>query len=131
MPGWATTSPRWSAARSSPWRLMAVRCPAPALCCASLCTWMPRTLAWMRWGRTSTVSPTVTCPDTRVPVTTLPNPFMVKTRSTGIRNNPLSPRSPIRRASSSMAAESSAIPWPDTADTGMIGAPSRKVAFMN
>ncbi|OPY07300.1 MAG: hypothetical protein A4E67_01261 [Syntrophaceae bacterium PtaB.Bin038] len=77
------------------------------------------------------MSPTLTRPDTRVPVTTLPNPFMVKTRSTGIRKNPLSTRSPIRRAVSSMAAASSATPSPVTAETGMIGAPSRKVVFRN
>ena len=62
---------------------------------------------------------------------TVPKPFMVKTRSTGRRKRLEGGRSGICRASASRAWVNSGSPWPVTAETGMMGAFSRKVPRVN
>ena len=62
-------------------------------------------------------------PEARVPVTTVPKPFMVKTRSTGSLKIPSSVLPGILPAAVSMAAASSSLPLPVTAEKGMMGAP--------
>ncbi len=66
-----------------------------------------------------------------VPVITVPNPLMVKTRSTGNRKIPPEERSSISPESLSRTVVNSEIPWPVADETGRIGAPSKKVPFKN
>ena len=53
---------------------------------------MPRTRAARSSGNTTTSSPTATAPPSNVPVTTVPKPFTVNTRSIGKRNTPVCAR---------------------------------------
>ncbi len=74
---------------------------------------------------TTSSSPTARLPDTSVPVTTAPNPLMVKTRSTGSRTTPARCRRGGWPASAAKAGRRSSRPCPVSAETGMIGAASR------
>ena len=87
-PGETSTSPLDTASISTPERLTAVLVPAIASFSGFPCTWMPRTRAVAPRGMIATSSPDLTPPDMRVPVTTVPNPFIVKTRSIGRRKIP-------------------------------------------
>src|SRR2546428_523537 len=64
-------------------------------------------------------------PDTNVPVTTVPNPFIVKTRSIGRRVTPSTGRPPTCALTSASARRNASRPSPVLADTGTMGAPSR------
>jgi len=73
-------------------------------------------------GRIRTVAPSRSSPDQTVPVTTVPVPFTVKTRSIGRRK-----RSPVGFCGTDLAMElradrSSGIPLPVVAETGTITA---------
>ncbi len=65
-----------------------------------------------------------------MPVTTVPNPFMEKARSTGRNAGPSAGRSGTSAASRAISATSAASPSPVVADTGTIGLASRKVPFV-
>ena len=65
--------------------LSATRCPALAFSTAAECTCTPRTRPARPDGSTSTGSSRFTSPDHSVPVTTVPAPAIVNTRSTGRR----------------------------------------------
>ncbi len=129
MSGAARIFPRSTASFSMPCRLTAVLWPAQAVSAAALWTWIPRIFARTFWGRRSTPSPTRMLPETRVPVITVPNPRMVKTRSMGSLKNPDSGRSSMGAMIFSRAARSSGSPCPVTEDRGMMGLSSRKVSF--
>ena len=119
-----TMSPRWiaSLATASPARFRAQRCPARPWVACRFCAWMPRTRAAIPDGLIVTRSPTATCPDSTVPVTTVPAPCRVKLRSTARRK----PASAVRWATCASAAIRAArrlsTPSPVSDDTGMIGA---------
>ena len=63
-----------------------------------------------------------------VPVTTVPNPLTVKTRSMGSRGSWSVSRWGTASARARSAARRSSSPWPVLADTGRIGAPARNVS---
>ena len=81
----------------------------------------------LAWGRPRRARPGRRVPAVSVPVTTVPNPLIVKTRSIGRRKVASVPRGRHRRARARRArARSSSSPSPVFAETGTIGAPSRK-----
>ena len=121
----------WPRRRSSFFRsgtFSAVRRPVHERGSFCPCTCTPRTRAVSPSGNTSTWSPTCTCPDSTVPAITVPKPCMVNTRSTGMRNTPLSWRGVTCLARSVSARRSVSIPACVTADTGMMGASARKLS---
>jgi len=79
-------SPRLTESLSSPWKLIAVLVPASTLSTLLPWTWIPRTFEVIFDGNIMMLSPVFTLPDARVPVITVPKPFMEKTLSTGSRN---------------------------------------------
>ncbi len=85
VPARPSTLPRSTAARSTPCRLTAVRWPALEAGTAWPWVCSPRTLACSPPGNTSTRSSTRSRPAISVPVTTVPKPLMVNTRSMGSR----------------------------------------------
>ncbi len=90
-------------------------------------TCSPRTFAIVPPGRIATSSPVATVPPITVPVTTVPNPFIEKERSTGRRNRSEESFPGIPAAIRSRTATSSGSPCPVAAETRTIGAPSRNV----
>ena len=56
---------------------------------------------------------------------TVPKPFMLNTRSTGMRKYPASSSTDSPASRSSMISFSRSIPWPDTDETRTTGASSR------
>ena len=106
-PGRVTTSPRARALFSTPAMLTARR--APGVPSVTLCLWVcrPRMRPRCPPGWISTSCPTRRVPCCRVPVTTVPKPVMVKTRSMGRRGRPMS-RNSSRLLCSSSAASSAA-----------------------
>ena len=83
--GGVSIMPRASSAVSTPARFSAVRCPAMACSAAAPCTCTPRTRTRLPAGWTCSSCSLWTVPEISVPVTTVPKPFMVKTRSMGRR----------------------------------------------
>ena len=84
-PAMASVMPRARSSVETPARFSAVRCPAMAASAGEPCTCTPRTRTRLPAGKTSISSSLRIVPATRVPVTTVPKPFMVKTRSIGRR----------------------------------------------
>ena len=123
----ASTSPRDSSLFSTPVRLAATRLPGPAFSTLSLWRWSPRMRTGRVPGTISISSPTLIDPSTRVPVTTVPNPLMRKTRSMGRRGRPRSGRGSAWSRSASRAVTSSGMPSPVTAETSTMRAPSSDV----
>ena len=122
LPGGASTSPRFTSSFSMPARLTATRPPGNATSALRPCCWTPRTrTVWPR-GSTSSSSPGDRDPSTRVPVTTVPKPLIVKARSIGSLGRPSSARAPRPDRTSSSAALSASRPRPVEALTGTIGA---------
>ncbi len=121
-PGAASVMPRASSSVATPARFNAVRSPAIACSAAAPWTCTPRMRNRRAAGNNSTSSSLRTAPETRVPVTTVPNPFMVKTRSMGKRRSAaesLAGTSAAMRASSRRRSSS---PAPVRALTATIGA---------
>src|SRR5438876_183915 len=127
VPAMPMTSPRSTAARSRPWRFTAVRWPATERSTAWPCAWSPRIFATSPRGKTSTRSSTPSAPAASVPVTTVPKPLIVNTRSMGSRGSCSVPRAGTVAARRRNVARSSSSPAPVLADTGTTGAPSRNV----
>ena len=98
-----TTEPRPTAPLSSPGKASAVRLPGSAVRLCSPCTSMLLTRDVSPPGSTRTTSPTATEPLHVDPVTTVPAPETLKTRSTGSRN-----RSREERTTAFLAASTSA-----------------------
>ncbi len=129
-PGWASTCPREMAEASTPGRFTAVRWPAEARGAPWpwTCTVRARSSPTAGEGGTSaSASPSETVPERSVPVTTVPNPFSVKARSTGRKSGPSAGRSGTSAASAASASTRRGSPSPVRAETGTMGAPSRKV----
>ena len=120
-PGRVTTSPRARALFSTPAMLTARR--APGVPSVTLCLWVcrPRMRPRCPPGWISTSCPTRRVPCCKVPVTTVPKPVIVKTRSMGRRGRPMS-RSSSRRCAHSTRyrarARMSDSPAPVTAEQG-------------
>ena len=125
--GSARMSPRMRSFLSTPIRLAATRLPGPTFSTFSLWRCSPRTRTKRPPGTTSISSPTPIEPSTSVPVTTVPKPLIVNTRSTGSRGRPESGRSGELARSWSRAATSSGSPVPVTAETASTGEPSSDV----
>ena len=109
--------------RSAPLRATAVLAPGADRASDAPCDSIDRTRASRPDGRSLTASPTATDPEIAVPVTTVPVPATVNTRSTGRRNRSLASRPPRARATSARRARSSSMPRPVLADV-TIGAPN-------
>ena len=120
-------SPRTRSFLSTPIRLAATRLPGPTFSTFSLWRCNPRTRTKRPPGTTCISSPTPIEPSTSVPVTTVPKPLIVNTRSTGSRGRPESGRSGELARSWSRAATSSGSPVPVTAETASTGEPSSDV----
>ena len=112
-------------ATSAPVRLTATRCPARASDRPSPCTCRPRTFTTRPDGCNRSSSSTLSRPTMSVPVTTVPKPFMEKTRSIGSRGGPSHGRAPADRANVASVRRRSGSPAPVRADTARTGAPSR------
>ena len=123
MPGGASTSPRATSSFSTPVTLTATRPPGDAASTFRPCCWRPRTRTVRPRGTISSSSPTDKTPSTRVPVTTVPNPLIVKARSMGSRGRPTSALSFAPARMPSRPASSSSRPCRVTAETGTIVAP--------
>ena len=76
-------------------------------------------------------SPTPIRPEMEVPVTTTPNPFMLKTRSTGRRNGPWASENSLPRTRVSSTCRTSSSPSPVVEETATMGASSRKLPARN
>ncbi len=85
-----STSPRFNCEVATPVRLAATRLPGVAVSTRVLCVCRPRTRDFKPEGTISTSCPTRSEPSINVPVTTVPEPAMVKTRSMRSRGLPLS-----------------------------------------
>ena len=101
--------------------------PGPAS--PTVCPWFcsSRTRTRRPSGYASRTSPVRTRPSTRLPVTTVPWPRTVNTRSTGSRHASCDRSSPPAETSRAMSSLSAPTPSPVTAETHATGAPSRKV----
>ena len=113
-----------------PLRLAATRLLGPTDWTFWLWRCRPRIRTSRPPGTTSISSPTLSEPSTRVPVTTVPNPLIVKTRSIGNRGRPESSRRDDFSSSASSAAVSWARPAPVTAETGITFEPSSEVPLI-
>ncbi|PMQ15731.1 hypothetical protein JaAD80_13980 [Janthinobacterium sp. AD80] len=84
--------PRSMRSRAMPARFSARRWPAMPVSAARFCAWMLRTRACASPGTSCRVSPVAAMPASAVPVTTVPCPDKVNTRSTPRRNKRRSSR---------------------------------------
>ena len=117
--------PRCSSSSSIPARFTAVRWPATACATAAPPECRPRTRSLRCCGNSSTSSSVRTEPETSVPVTTVPKPFITKARSIGRRKWRVEFLPGADFAAPSIAAFSASRPAPVFALTSTIGAPSR------
>ena len=105
---------------------MAHRCPG---CTASVgLPWRcsPRAFVGRSDGMKRSSSPVLQPPEMTVPVTTVPCPFMLNTRSTGRRKMSLRRWGGSSSAMCTMCSRSASTPSPVADETGKMGAPSRK-----
>ncbi len=123
-----TVAPRAIARRSAPVSATAVRSPARASATSRPCTWSDRIRASGPFGRTWTRSPCASVPDQSVPVTTVPVPCRVKTRSTGSRATSTALRRLPRRAATRSVSRRASRPVPAVAEVPTRGAPAYRVS---
>ena len=121
-PGTVNTIPRRKSPTSRPVKLTATRLPGATLSCFLLCICKPRTRLLRPPGWISTSWPTPKRPSISVPVTTVPKPLILNTRSIGRRGLPISVRGCTSASKVSNAFKSSLRPTLVRADTGTIGA---------
>src|SRR6266498_4796535 len=126
-PGRTNTSPRSRSALAVADRFTATRLTGSATSRVRLCVCSPRIRARWPEGRTSASCPTAIEPPVSVPVTTVPAPRMVNTRSMNWRGLASRPGRGARATRSSSAARSSSIPSSLAAEHATIGAPSSRV----
>ena len=126
-PGAARKSPGRTSSVDTAFRLRATRCPASARSTGSPCTCTLRTRVRRPEGSTSTSSPVRADPLHRVPVTTVPAPLMLNTRSTGRRRREPAFARRVVRAARVRASCSSGSPAPVRLDTGTISASAKGV----
>ena len=98
--------------RSTPGSARATRWPASARSTGRSCTWTLRTRTSTPAGSARSSSPSPIDPDQRVPVTTVPIPLSVNTRSTYSRVGRSGGRCSTRSATSESAARRSSRPSP-------------------
>ena len=108
-----------------------MRWPATARWTAWLCDWMPRTFVLIPFGRTSTSCSVLMAPESRVPVMTVPKPFMVNTRSMGRRRMPFDDLGETSFASLSSSRTRAGRFSAVLDETGTIGDFSRNVPLTN
>ncbi|MDR8883436.1 hypothetical protein FEP62_05253 [Burkholderia multivorans] len=122
----ATVSPRSMSALSMPARFSAQRSPAQPASTGRFCAWMLRTRTSRAVRAIASVSPFFTRPANAVPVTTVPCPASVNTRSTASRNSPSSRRARQASAASARCRFSAATPGSSAtvARVSKIGAPA-------
>ncbi len=120
-PGTASTWPLPNRSRSTPTRFAATRETGHASASDCLWVWSDRTRLRMPAGTISTSSPTCKQAPARVPVTTVPAPLIVNTRSRCSRPR-ASSAGPAWSSIVSRAAASASMPLPVSEDTGTIGA---------
>ena len=125
--GAASTSPRSRSLLSAPMRFAATRLPGPTSSTFSLWRCSPRMRTILPPGTTSISSPTLIDPSASVPVTTVPKPLMVNTRSIGSRARPESARPAAVSSNESSVEISSRRPSPLTEETATTGAISRDI----
>ena len=130
-PGRVSTSPRFNWSIATPTRLAATRLPGSTVSRRALWVCSPRSRDFKPAGTISTSWPTESEPSISVPVTTVPEPAMVKTRSMGRRGRPRSLRGAALPSCSSMVEISAGIPSPVRAETATMGEPAREVAPIN
>ena len=133
-PGGVSTCPRRRSSVDSPARLTATRVPGSASSRSRRCVCRPRMRAVGPSGVASTLSPTRSRPSSSVPVTTVPKPAIVKTRSMPSRGRPMSRGSgvPSRAASSVSFSASRPCRSPDGgAAVRTIGAPASVVVSIS
>src|SRR5213082_3425003 len=128
-PGRARIDPRASSFFSTPLRFAATRFPGPTESTFWLCRCKPRIRTTRPPGTTSISSPTLIGPSTSVPVTTVPKPLIVNTRSIGRRGRPESGRAGDFSSSASRASTRSERPCRLGAETLMTEASSREVPW--
>ena len=117
--GETTQSPRAASARSTPVRFNAQRSPAIACAAVFPSFWMPRTRTSIPAGESISLSPAAAAPLNTVPVTTVPLPATLKTRSTAKRKcRPCCPSRPRVLAEAARAERSDSMPAPEIAETG-------------
>ena len=127
-PGLVRTLPRCNWDVVTPTRLADTLLPGPTLSTRALCVCKPRNRVFKPTGAISTSCPTEREPSINVPVTTVPAPAIVKTRSISKRGRPRSFLGSARARSSSITATSSFKPSSFTAETATMGAPDRVVS---
>ena len=111
-PGSTSASPRASSDRSIPGSETATRCPASARSTGRSCTCTVRTRTSSPSGSTRSASPSPIDPDHSVPVTTVPIPRSVKTRSIQSRVALVDGARSTASAARASAARSSSRPAP-------------------
>ena len=120
-----------SLVKSGPAMFNAQRSPASPDLESLFCAWIARTRTSIPWGVSIKRSPTAACPAYTVPVTTKPDPVMVKARSMARRKLPALERRSTLRAAATRCIFNSTTPSPVMPDTGKIGAPARLVPSIN
>ncbi len=126
-PGATSQHPRSTSSRSTPCSATAVRWPASAASTVAPCTCTRRTRTVRPSGSSSSVSPIAMRPRHSVPVTTVPKPSTVNTRSTGRRAGSSAARLGSSASAASRAASSSGVPAPVTALNSTMGAAASAV----
>ncbi|MNQ71176.1 hypothetical protein D3C85_858380 [compost metagenome] len=121
--------PRSMRSRSMPARFSANLWPAMPVSAARFCAWMLRTRACAPPGASCSMSPTCARPASAVPVTMVPCPDKVNTRSTPRRNKRRSSRCGKLRATCVRCASKAATPASSSrlAAVGKIGLPASGV----
>ncbi len=126
-PGCARTSPRPIPSREVPARFAATLETGYAVSTRRWWVWSVRILERDPDGRSSTSSPTAIGPPVSVPVTTVPEPLIVNTRSTCWRGRASRSGAGAPPSIASNASMSSSIPSPDRDEHATIGVPSSAV----
>ena len=123
-PGAARVSP-FLTEPASPESSRAARFPASSRSAPTPWRWSSRTRTVPGPGYSASTSPGDTCPADTVPAATVPRPGREKRRSTSSRKGRSTLR--LRGGRAAMARRRASSPSPVLAETGRMGAPSRKV----
>ena len=126
-PGVVSKSPRFICEVAMPLRLAATRLPGLAVSIGALWLCSPRKRDFRPAGTISISCPRESEPSINVPVTTVPEPAMVNTRSIGSLGLPMSFLGSAELRSWSMAEIRSGRHSPVDADTAIIDASERVV----
>ena len=122
-----SVSPRDTDSRDASVKLTAVRAPGGAASISRLCDCSERTRALRFPGCNTAFWPFSSTPPLSVPVTTVPIPFRVNTRSTASRGLPRSRGGGVCESTVDNSSFSSSIPSPVRDDTGTMATSSSGV----